>query len=146
MKKPINGALRSATLSRDNIRRCNLWSTSGGVAWGRDLACALKSTIRMSSVQAAQKSYLLTAGSPAMIFCTQKCKCRTQHCGHYKFQLSRPPLSLSSPSIKILPRFIMARLQVSAEVIATIIFGLLQLIVGLISIWQQRLYHRINSE
>ena len=62
MKKPINVALRSATLSRDNmpvLRRCILWPTSGGVAWGRDLACALKSTIRMSSVQAAQNYYLL---------------------------------------------------------------------------------------
>ena len=81
-----------------------------------------------------------------MIFCTQKSECRAQHCGHYKFQLSRPPLSLSSPSIIIFPRFIMARPQLSAEVIAAIIFGLLQLSVGLISIWQQRLQHRINSE
>ena len=125
-------------------------ATSGEVACGRDLACAFKSTIRMTSLKIAalaalaalallytcaqnctfniarplnifcydtplkvqmldpaitcpgcSKVLFLTARSPAMNLCTQQCECRTQHWGHYKFQLRRPPLSLSSPSIKI---------------------------------------------
>lgn len=95
------------------------------------------------------KLLFLTTKSPTMTLCTHKCEYRTQHCGHYKFQLRsppKPPPSLPSTSISILPPSIMARPQLSAEVIAAIIFGLLQLLVGLVSIWQQRLHHRINSK
>ena len=52
-EEAIHVALRSATLDRDHmpvLRRCNPWSTGGEAAWGRDLACALKSTIRISSL------------------------------------------------------------------------------------------------
>lgn len=67
-------------------------------------------------------------------------------CWCWPAKLSRHPISVSfsKPYAFALAQLTMPQIALSAEVITSIVFGLLQIFIGLVSLWQQREFRQAN--